>query len=436
MSDFDLPPKRALPFEVRMSMRAKLNDGMSQPRRRSRKSFGALFATVTLLTGTAVGGPLLFGAADEGPLPGGERNFNQKDHERIVASLVKHKDADLDRCWQAARGRFPDRSRWRAVFRTYESTGDVTAIRVGDKPLFCHTTRTQVHLLHSEATDQDSDHAITLHAVSRWGFIAGSTSRDSVTVNATAEEYVVRGGIPKTSYYREGTTVVDGLFVMPAFSSPGALSFTANGVNRHRVTKLGHRRPAPTPVITVTDRPMPANRDSVPGRELSTCIAAAASTSRPAPDPDSWEPAVALDLGKHGRTLVSRFGEQIGLCRTSGALPGFWAIPDREPGTRRPLPTVERPVVVGYLGTPELEISRLTGRVRPEVTALTLIDNRSGERLPTVLGNGIFVALPVEPAPIPGGGGTRTLDGSWQAEITERTPKGGESRRTVVLTYL
>ncbi|MCP3801216.1 hypothetical protein NLX83_18305 [Allokutzneria sp. A3M-2-11 16] len=435
MSDFDLPPKRTLPFEVRMSMRGKLNDGMNSPRR-PRVSFGALFATMTLVAGTAVGGPLLFGAADEGPLPGGEPNFNEKDHERIVASMVKHKDADLDRCRQAGGDRFGDRSRWRAVFRTSQNGGDVTAIRTDGRPLFCHTTRTQVHLLHSDVPDATNDHAVQLHAVSRFGFLAGSTSRDSVTVTVTAEEYLVRDGVPKTSYHREGTTVVDGLFVLPTLTSPGALSLTSNGMRRHRVTKLGHRRPALTPVLTVTDRPIRANRDSALGQELSACVAAAANTGRPAPDPESWEPALALDLGKHGRTLVARSGEQIGVCRTAGAAPGFWSIPPRDLDEQRPAPSADRPVVPGYLGTPELEISTRAGRVLPEVTKLTLIDKRSGERLPTVLGNGIFVVQPLDPRTVTGGRGSSTLSGPLQAEITERTPKGGESTRTVVVTYL
>ncbi|SDN71328.1 hypothetical protein [Allokutzneria albata] len=441
MSDFDLPPKRALPFEVRMSMRAKLDEGMSAPRR-SRMSFGALFATATLLAGTAVGAPLLFGAADEGPMPGGDPNYTPKGHERAVASLVKDKDVDLERCWQAARtsGRTElpaDLSRWRAVFRQSTTVGDVTAIRAGDSPLFCHTTKTQVHLLHSDTSGKDSDHAVTLHAVSRFGFLGGSTSRDTVTVHATAEEYVVHNGVPKTSYYREGTTAVDGLFVLPTISKPGALSLTSNGINRRRVTKLGHRRPAPTPVVTVTDRPLVASRDSALGQELSACIASAASTTRPAPDPDSWEPALALDLGKHGRMLVARSGDVIGLCQAAGEVPGFWAMPQRDAAVRPPAPSAERPVVMGALRTPELEVSMLTGRARPEVTSVTLVDEIAGERLPTELSNGIFVALPVTAEPrSSAGSGAGSYTGSWQAEITERTPTGGRTTRTVSLSYL
>ncbi|WP_086829078.1 hypothetical protein [Allokutzneria sp. NRRL B-24872] len=435
MSDFDLPPKRALPFEVRASMRTKLNEEMNRPRRRSRKSLGALFATVTLLTGTAVGGPLLLGAGDEGLQDGGMPDFSARQHDNEVAKRTKDKDVDLERCRRAAQGeQFGQPSRWRAVFRVYTRNGHLTAIRNEGVPVFCHATRTQVHLFTAPSGTEHVDHTVSLQAVSEFGFLAGSTSPDSVAVDTRIEDYTVRNGVPKSSSFNQRDIVIDGLFVIAPPDNAGAVTLTAGGVRRHRVTKLGHRRPEPTPAVTVTDRPLGADRSSPLGVELAACISKASATGpRRVTDAESWAPAFRLDLGAHGTAVVARLDAYLGVCRTVDGRSEFGTlISDGSQGLDRPLSAAE-PVLPGSLTVNGLLVSRFSGRVAPEVRSMTLVGPK-GQELPTLLGNGVFVALPIRPMTMREEAEDRTVehpDGSWRARIVERMPEGTDRTRVV-----
>ncbi|GAA4005154.1 hypothetical protein GCM10022247_27800 [Allokutzneria multivorans] len=439
MSEFDLPPKRQLPFDVRASMRAKLNEELNRPRRRSRKSLGALFATFALLTGTAVGGPLLLGAGDEGLQDGGMPNFDAGQHDRSVKELTARKDVDLERCRQAARasgrtGTFPDPARWRAVFRfSSMSTGAITAVLAGDRPVFCEASRTQVNLWAADSAADSTDHQIKIHAVSSSGFLLGSTSRDSVAIDTRVDSYEVRGGVPNISYANQRTTVIEGLFVVVPPKESGAMTITAGGVRQHRVTKLGTRRQPPSPAILVTDQGRTTDRSSSLGVELGACITrASALGSRPVADAENWEPALRLDLGTRGTAVVARLDNQLGVCKTVGGASSFGAVfTDGSQRFERPV-SAEEPVVPGSLLVDGLLITRFSGRVAPEVRSMTLL-GPEGQELRTLIGNGVFVALPVQPMTLSEEAeAKRPLPNeSWRARIVERGPNGTDRTRVV-----
>lgn len=292
MTDFGLPPKRALPPEVRERMRATLQEEMRQARRGGRWVFVAAAAVVLLVVGAVSVTTLI--KPSPGPPAG----------NATPAS-------GLDRCWAAVEtagktASVPARVQWTLSYAEAQGDDSVFAVQAAGLPFFCETTLTSVTLSDPHAAPAyapDGKTALLLYTAS--GLAAGITDR------ATYQDmdlYVGDLGATTSPVAATGQfSAFTGLDPAKTRLSSRGSESTTGGVKGRYVGEAGLLPPPAPPLLTLTDRR--PEKKSAAGIALAECVAKAVEKL---PDADSYAPGVLLQdgpyqvvLGKSGLNAVA-----------------------------------------------------------------------------------------------------------------------------------
>ncbi|WP_410668670.1 hypothetical protein [Amycolatopsis sp. cmx-4-68] len=310
--DLGFPPRRALPDDVRDRLRAEVRQGIGK-RRPKHAWYAAAAAVLVLAAGAVVVPRQLRQPAETPPAVAGGLKLD-----------VKLATAALDRCWAAVKAagktdRVPPRADWVPLF-TDELSGDaVVAATAAGKPMFCETTETTVTLSDPGATP---------------AYAPGSRS-GLLLQSATG----LVGGVLDPAWPEAGLIVVS-----PGSSGGNDLEFspvsrqfvvlTRSAPERTQLVLVDHGAgpprkvdlpPAPAPLLSVTDRPDPAERTSPAGRALGECLADAEEVI---PDGAAYRPGPLLVEDDY-QVVLGRRGDRVVVCT-------------REPDHRRPGKTQAR----------------------------------------------------------------------------------------------
>jgi hypothetical protein len=324
MNELRLPPRRALPPEVRGRIRARV---LPRPvgRRRtrflnSRGPFAVAAGVVMLAAGAMIvgqsvtGGPA--GPSTQAP-PTGTSGANRPLN-------VPKANAELDRCWAAIQaegkaGRYPDRSRWRAVSSTSDDLWlRVTAAYADGKPIFCQTTVTTVRV--SDPTDSPA-------------YVAGS---DTAALFISPEGIVA--GVRDLSWAGVGvftgdtsSTLGSSAELLPAGLFLGVVHERIRDTTKIEIDRWWDDRdrsahperiplPRPAPALSRVDRPTPAkDRISERGLWLKQCLD---NSRSPVLDADMWEPGAWATAGDV-RYMFLRAGQSFAYCTTDSTRSDF-----------------------------------------------------------------------------------------------------------------
>ncbi len=308
-----LPPRRELPDDVRARLRAEVRLGITRPRRTRHIWYAAAAAVLVLAVGAVVVTRQLRQPADVPPAVTGGLTLDAK----LATS-------SLDRCWAAVQAagktdRVPPRADWVPLF-TEELGGDaVVAATAAGKPMFCETTGTTVTLSDPGATPAyapGSRSGLLLHSAT--GLAGG----------------VLDPAWPKASLLASTLRTDGGNEVEFSPVSRQFVVFTRTAPDRTRLelTDAGSGAPrrvelpaAPAPLLSVTDRPDPADRTSPAGRALGGCLADADEVI---PDAAAYRPGPLVEDHDY-QVVMGRRGDRVIVC-------------SREPDYQRPGKTQAR----------------------------------------------------------------------------------------------
>ena len=314
--DLGLPPRRALPDDVRDRLRAELRQGMAK-RHPSRVWYAAAAAVVVLAAGAVVATQFIRQPADVGPAPvaGGGLTLDA----RVAKS-------SLDRCRAAfkAANKSVDRAgylvneEWVPLFTQVLEGDSVVAATAGGKPLFCETTETTVTLSDPSfepTTVPGANFELLFHsATGTVGGILGPGTEGAFLATHT------QGG--QSSSQDIKFSPVSRQFVVMTRTDPARTTLTLANPPEPNGFVLPE---APPPLLSVVDRPVIADRTSPAGRALGECLAAAEEVL---PDAAAYVPGPLLETGGY-RVVLGRRGDRVIVCTT-------------EPDHRRPGKTKSR----------------------------------------------------------------------------------------------
>jgi hypothetical protein len=345
MSDDGLPPRRALPDDVRDRLRASVREGIAKPRRKNHVWYAAAAAVVVLAAGAVVATQVFRQPADVGPRPGpvgpGPVAANHLTLDRGLAVSL------LDRCWAAVEtagktGLVSPRAEWVPLFTVEEEGDAVVAATAAGKPMFCETTETTVTLSDPGATPAyaaGTRSGLLLHSAT--GLAAGVV--DPAWPKASLATSTLRSSSGSDLEF----SPVSRQFVALTRTAPDRtrLALIDGGEGPPRKVDLP---PAPAPLLSVTDRPDAADRTSPAGRALGDCLTDAEEV---VPDAAAYRPGPLLEEGGY-QVVMGRRGDRVIVCT-------------REPDYQRPGRTQARayPDLVGNRQAPArtLRVNTLGG---------------------------------------------------------------------------
>ncbi len=395
MTDFDLPPKRALPPEVRARMRATVEEEMRPNRRGGRWMFAVAAAVVLLVLGAV--------------------SLTQQIKSPQVPAAGDAAAGLADRCWSAMRtaGKtFSVAARPEWVVSSTETNGDdaITAFRAGEQRMFCATTATSVTVSDPHAAARYApDGKTALLLATKGGLAAGITDpdtyqgmdlyRDGIALSTssvtTTGEFVTFTGLDLATAKLSSWGRKDG-----TREKPGELVGTA-----------GLLPPVAQPLVNLVDRP--GDRTSPAGAALGQCLAKVAD--RPA-NADAYAPGVLLQSGPF-QVVLGRLDVEVVACTS-------------EPDPVTPGNTIRRLYsgAIDGLVTPvkTLRVDHFSGDgapvpfvgMVPKATAAVVTDVGVGHRIDVGVAGGTFgMWLPAD-AKSPAGNGTVWV----QAENPGRRP--------------
>lgn len=327
MTEFTPPPPEEMPAEVRDRLRRQLWRELDQPARfRASRSRAPLAAGITVTVLAAVSlivsqsGPSSSpqDVTATAPVQAGDPPAPGDDHPSANST-----SADLDRCYRAAlsspsAAAFADRSQWTVSFTTEVGGVEVTAARAAGKPLFCESTLTTVTLSNPSAEPAYADGSATgaLFATQN-GTVAGLLDPSWDTFEITPAD----GNDAMVAAPEKG----DGMFVLYTTAS---LAPDAHLQAQQLPPDMPFDQPdrpddddpaypirdipsVPPPMVSVVDRPAPADRTSARGKALADCMT---GTHDPEPDRDSWQPGAAATV--NGNELIMATNSKgVSLCQ-------------------------------------------------------------------------------------------------------------------------
>ncbi|MEQ0563933.1 hypothetical protein ABJI51_33045 [Amycolatopsis sp. NEAU-NG30] len=305
-NDLGLPPRRELPDDVRARLRAEVRRGMAS-RRPSRAWYAAAAAAVVLLAAGAVVATQVIRqpVATPGPAPAPDPGPGDLTLDTQVATTA------LDRCWAAVQSagkadRVPPRAEWVPLFTEVLQTDAVVAATAAGKPLFCETTETTVTLSDPGATPaRTPGTGIGLLLHSPTGTVGGVTDRGAENAYLTARTLSgesVPGSVRSSP--------VTGQFVTMMRTDPARTTMTLERAPFQASTVLAA---APPPLLSVTDRPLTADRTSPAGRALGDCLAAA--EEEVVPDAAAFAPGPLLQNDRY-QVVTGRRDGRVVVCAT------------------------------------------------------------------------------------------------------------------------
>ncbi|MEU5264935.1 hypothetical protein [Amycolatopsis sp. NPDC021455] len=303
--DLGLPPRRALPDDVRDRLRAELRRGIAK-RRPSRVWYVAAAAVVVLAAGAVVATKVIRQPADVHPAPatGGGLTMDPQ----VAAS-------SLDRCFAAfeAKNKSADgwgfshaREDWVPMFTRVQQADAVVAATAGGEALvFCETTETTVTL---SGLSSASDRSDTVQGVNFTLLFHSATGTVGGILGPGAEGAVLEAATEGQSMSEDiRFSPVTRQFVVMTRTDPARTTLTLdNGPDKYVLPK------APAPLLSVVDRPVTADRASPAGRALGECLAAADEVL---PDAGAYAPGPLLETDGY-RVVLGRRADQVVVCTT------------------------------------------------------------------------------------------------------------------------
>jgi RNA polymerase sigma factor (sigma-70 family) len=346
----EIAPLLALPPELRDRLRAEVEQGVDRrPRRAIPGRLIAVAAAVVLLAGTVLvlrQVPDVDEHVPDAPRPVAAAGASL---DRAVAAVA------LDRCWAAVRqqglaDRFPDRSRWTPSFTAGDSQVGVVAARADGKPLFCQTTPTTATVTDPNAVPESGTSAVLF---SREGVVAGVT-------DVGWSRIALKGTGPHGSVLLKAESG-DHLFVGRAGVNLTGTRIGINEIGSEDPTAVRDLAPPASPAVLARDRPDgPApDRTSEAGSALGDCLA---RSSRPLPDPDSYQPG-ALVTYPGGRLVLGRSADSLVTCRSDG---------EKTEAVRTLLVNSGAPAVMNVRTLVEGDREIFGGELRPEVSTVEI----------------------------------------------------------------
>jgi hypothetical protein len=302
-----------MPGEVRDRLRRNLWRELDAPARfrlnRARAPLAAAAGVAILTAGAVIIAQAVPSPRDTGPAANVLTNIPRP---TSTAVDIEHADADLDRCFAAAKtspqgNLFPERPLWTTSFSAEVGGISVTAARADGRPLFCESTLTSVTLSNPAAVPAYASGSTTgaLLATPN-GTIAG-------VVDPTWDSFEIWAGDGADSLISLPDRG-DGMFVMytsiriatnthlHAQQLPNDLPPTqTDRPDDDPMYPIREIPTVPPPLVSVVDRPVspPADRTSLSGKALDQCMQ---STGNPKPDRDSWQPGAAVTV--RGNELI------------------------------------------------------------------------------------------------------------------------------------
>ena len=353
-----LPPRRAMPDDVRDRLRAEVRAGVGKPRRTRQVWYVAAAAVVVLAAGAVVATQVIRQQPVAGPPPAPDPG-NRLTLDAKVATTA------LDRCWAAVRAagktdRVPPREEWVPLFTEVFGADTAVAATAAGKPMFCETTDTTVTLSDPGATPAYVPGTRTgLLLQSATGMVGGVL--DPAASGAFLDSRTASGD---TMTQAISVSPVTHQFIGETRSDPARTTLT---VGKPMAGDSKTLPAAPPALLSVVDRPVTADRTSPAGRALGECLAAA--EMEVIPDAAAYAPGPVLEADGY-RVVLGRHDERVVVCATQ---------PDRKrPGTTKsnsyfdftgPQPSPARTLIVDTLGGTESEAEQGKAR-RPYTAAL------------------------------------------------------------------
>lgn len=278
MTDFGLPPRRALPPDVRERIRAAVQEEMRPARRSGRWVFVAAAAVVVLALG-AVSVTQLIKPTQQSAVGGAPAS-------------------GIDRCWSAVEtagktSSVPARAEWNVVYTEAKGDDSVIAVTAAGKPLFCETTLTSVTVSDPQAQPRyaaDGKTALLLYTAT--GLAAAITDPSTPNMDFYVDDLgATMQKVAPTGQF-SGFTALD-----PAKTQLSAWARGNDIDSRTGIAYLGARMvlpPPPAPLLTLADRG--ADRKSAAGAALGECLAKAPEKLTNA---DAYAPGVLLQDGRY-----------------------------------------------------------------------------------------------------------------------------------------
>ena len=269
-----VPPRRALPDQVRNRMLVDLRRRLDQPAKRSKTPYAVAAGVAALVAG----GVVVATTADGGSTPQTVAGTGKLSGDKGVTAQAKRCQAA-----SAKAGGFPANADWRAVTHLTLGGHTTIAFKVGaDRPVFCDVTSTHVELSRYDATP-----AYAPGTKSGALMLTKDTQVLGVVVDPTARRFdAFEGGTldsnpaPDNLAYKSVEHMVLWWPEYPA---------EPRTVSQDRAPQVPLPNPSGT-TVTIVDRPYqgpPVDRTSDRGRFLAKVLA---QPGMRVPDPDSWQP--------------------------------------------------------------------------------------------------------------------------------------------------
>lgn len=346
MSDgLNLPPRRELPDDVRMRLRAEVRQSIAK-RRPAHVWYVAAAAVVVLAAGAIVATQVIRQQPVAGPAP---EPPPSEDVPNPLTLDVQVATSSLDRCWAAVQAagkadRVPPREEWVPLFTTVLQPDSVVAATAAGKPMFCETTDTTVTLSDPEATPAyapDTRTGLLLHSAT--GMVGGilAPDGDGLFLDSRTED-------GDNQSQTISFSPVTRQFVGVTRSAPARTTLTIGKPMQPDAKTLPA---APAPLLSVVDRPVTTDRTSAAGRALGDCLAAAEVEA--IPDAAAYAPGPLLETDEY-RVVLGRHGDRFVVCTTEPDYrrPGKTRVRAFDNGSGAQTPPV-RPLVVDTLGHPQ-----------------------------------------------------------------------------------
>ncbi|MGK3205332.1 hypothetical protein [Amycolatopsis sp. MEPSY49] len=299
--DLGLPPRRALPDDVRDRLRAEVRAGIGKPRRAKHVWYAAAAAVLVLAAGAVVATQTFRQQPVAGPPP---------DPGNRLTLDPKVATAALDRCWAAVQAagktdRVPPRGEWVPLFTEVLEADAVVAATAAGKPMFCETTETTVTLSDPAATPAYAPGTRTgllLHSPT--GTVAGIVDSGPAPAFLGSR---TEGGDSMSQSIRPSP--VSGQFVAMTRTALWTTTLTVENPSAPGASVL----PQPPPwLVMAVDRPVTAERTSPAGRALDECLN---TSEEVVPDAAAYAPGPLLETGDF-HVVMGRRGDRVVVCET------------------------------------------------------------------------------------------------------------------------
>ncbi|TCO49901.1 hypothetical protein [Actinocrispum wychmicini] len=404
MSDFFPPPRREMPPEVRDRLRRKLWRELDRPARFRVSRVRAPLAAAISVTVLAAAVSLVAAQSTPTAEDAGPATAQAPVGEVSASGATDHSSADLDRCFNAAKASpaaatFPDRPQWTVSFTAELNGVEVTAARAGGKPLFCESTLTTVTLSNPSAEPAYATGSATgaLFATPN-GTVAGLTDPSWDTFEITPAD----GNDAMIAAPEKG----DGMFVLYTTAD---LAPDAHLQAQQLPPDMPFDQPdrpddddptypirdipsVPPPIVSVVDRPAPAERTSTRGKALADCMA---GSHDPEPDRDSWQAGAAATVNGN-ELIMATNAKGVAVCQwqTDSATLDFSEATNQNfqaytQFVRSPLPVDAAQTSVMNGGDDGLVI---LGTVRADATKMSVVLDGTTE-LDTDVKDGTFISI-------------------------------------------